>query len=363
MRDLAESQFQVEKVQQMADVWPRAKRVVALQEKASVAPLSMAADSPSPLLSSKDSIPTVSGWAPARIRVRERRNFSISLRMSEIVNNFATQTKNMKKTTFDWELYHKMYQFHKIASEQGVKLSAEKLRDHYEIPDRVARYYFFMVSNNYDQNLQRFNGNENRLIIPDVHAPFVKKGFLEHCVKAYHDYRCTKVTFLGDVLDNHYTSFWKADPDGMSAKDEVELAIKILAPWYSAFPEAEICIGNHDARIRRQAFDAGISEKWIKDYSEVIETPGWVWDDQFERMLYWDTSTIQGHWHTSSYTRWKVSEVTRLFAMQLGCGMDYKAYAAAYSKKSQKKPVIECGVVLDNGRIPIHLPMYLGEAA
>jgi hypothetical protein len=71
MRDLAESQFQVEKVQQMADVWPRAKRVVALQEKASVAPLSMAADSPSPLLSSKDSIPTVSGRLRVYVCARE----------------------------------------------------------------------------------------------------------------------------------------------------------------------------------------------------------------------------------------------------------------------------------------------------
>ena len=289
----------------------------------------------------------------------------------------------MKKTTFDLKLYHQMYQFHKIASEQGVRLSAEKLRDHFEIPDRTARYYHFMVSNNYSQALQgnKFRG-ENRLVISDIHAPFTKKGFLEHCVKAYHDYHCTKVTFIGDVIDNHYSSNYQADPDGMSAKDETTLAIEILQPWYNAFPEAEICIGNHDARIRRQAFEAGISEKWIKDYSEVLETPGWVWADDFDhydvryihgdgqggalngafqRVLYWDMSVVQGHWHTSSYVRWKVSEKNRFFALQLGCGIDREAYAMAYGKKSQKKLVISIGVVLDNGRIPINLPMYLGN--
>jgi len=286
----------------------------------------------------------------------------------------------MKKTTFDWELYHQMYQFHKIASEQGIRLSAEKLRDHFQIPDRVARYYFFMVSNNYNLNKSKFNGGENRLVIADIHAPFTKKGFLEHCVKAYHDYHCTKVTFLGDVIDNHYSSNYQADPDGMSAKDETDLAIEVVQPWFNAFPEAEISIGNHDDRIRRRAFDAGISTKWIKNYSEVLETPGWVWADYwdhfdvrythgdgpggalngaFQRVLYWDISVIQGHWHTSSYIRWKVSEKHRMFGMQLGCGIDREAYAMAYNKKSQKKLMICCAVVLDDGKVPIILPMYL----
>jgi len=287
----------------------------------------------------------------------------------------------MKKAQFNLELYHKMYQLYKISAEQGIKLYAESLSHHFEIPDRVARYYFFMVENNYNQTTQsnKIQG-ENRLIIPDLHSPFVKKGFLEHCVQAYHEYQCTKVSFLGDILDNHFSSFWKTDPDGLSAKDEIDLAIEILQPWYSSFPEAEVCIGNHDARIRRQAFDAGISEKWIKNYSDVIETPGWIWDDYFDhfdvryihgdgpggatngafnRMLHWRISVVQGHFHTSSYTRWSVSEKDRLYAMQCGCGMDYKVYAAAYGKKSQKKPVIECAVILDNGRIPVHLPMYL----
>ncbi len=287
----------------------------------------------------------------------------------------------MSKTQFNLELYHQMYQLYKISTEQGVKLYAESLGHHFEIPDRTARYYFFMVENTYNQVIQanKLKG-ENRLVISDIHAPFTKAGFLDHCVKAYHEYHCTKVTFIGDVLDNHYSSAYTADPDGMSAKDETDLAIEIIQPWFNAFPEAEICIGNHDFRIRRQAFDAGISERWIKDYSDVLETPGWIWADDFDhfdvmythgdgpggpingaynRMLHWDTSVVQGHFHTSAYTRWKVSVKTRLFAFQVGCGIDHKAYAFAYGKKSQKKLVIANGVVLDDGKIPILLPMYL----
>ena len=137
---------------------------------------------------------------------------------------------------------------------------------------------------------------------------------------------------------------------------------------------------NHDARIDRQAFDAGIASVWIKSYNDVLGTPEWVWDDQFDhfgvryvhgdgpgggingaynRAINWRMSVVQGHWHTSSMTRWSVSEKDRLFGLQLGCGIDEKAYAFAYGKKGLRRMVIECGVVLDNGKIPIHCPMYL----
>jgi len=284
------------------------------------------------------------------------------------------------KHPFNLKLYNELYQFYTIASSQGLLIKAEHLRNHFEIPDRIARYYYFMIQNSNKVNNNFLSNNENRLVIPDIHAPFVKKGFLEHCIQAYHNYQCTKVTFLGDILDNHFSSDYDTDPDGFSAKDETDLAIKMLQPWYNAFPKAEICIGNHDARIHRQAFTAGISKMWIKDYNEVLETPNWVWDDYFDRFnvryihgdgpggglngaytraLNWRTSVCQAHWHTSSFTRWSVSEIDRLFGFQLGCGIDHKAYAMAYGKKSMKKMVIECGVVLDNGRIPVHLPMYL----
>ena len=287
----------------------------------------------------------------------------------------------MSKTQFDIRLYNEMYQMVKIAKSQDVKLHAESLRDHFEIPDRTARYYFFMIDNQIRKEGESYlHKGENRLIISDIHAPFVKVGFLEHCIKVYHDFNCTQVTFIGDVLDQHFPSAYDVDPDGMSHKDETAMARAVLQPWYNAFPDAEVCIGNHDQRVHTQAFKAGIAKEWIRDYSDVMETPGWNWQESFDhfgvryvhghgpgggnngaynRMLHWDMSVVQGHWHTSSFTRWKVSESVRLFGMQLGCGIDIKAYAMAYGKTSMKKPVIECAVVLDNGRLPIHIPMYL----
>jgi hypothetical protein len=282
---------------------------------------------------------------------------------------------------FNWEIFNKMFQFSKIAKDQGLRIKAETLRNHFEIPDREARYYHFLI-----KNVDKFQPNfwnvrtENRLIIPDIHAPFVKKGFLEHCIKTYYQFNCTKVTFLGDVIDNNYSSRYVTNPDGLSAKSELDLAITTLKPWFDAFPDAEVCIGNHDDRIRIKAFEGGISTLWLREFKDVLQVPGWNFKEDFEhfdvlyvhghgpgggengcymRVLNWRRSVVQGHWHTSSYTRWTVSNYDRLFAFQLGCGIDHKAYAMAYAKMSKKKPIIECGVILDNGKIPIHLPMYL----
>jgi hypothetical protein len=48
----------------------------------------------------------------------------------------------------------------------------------------------------------------------------------------------------------------------------------------------------------------------------------------------------------------------RVFGMQVGCGIDHESYAMAYAKYG-KKPAIGCGVVLNNGKLPVNLLMEL----
>ena len=104
--------------------------------------------------------------------------------------------------------------------------------------------------------------SNNVLVIGDLHAPFIKKGYLEHCKKIYKKYKCNKVVFIGDIIDNHYSSFHDTDPDGFSAGQELDRAIAMVQKWYKAFPKAFVCIGNHDAIICRKAFSAGMSNRW-----------------------------------------------------------------------------------------------------
>jgi len=142
--------------------------------------------------------------------------------------------------------------------------------------------------------------------------------------------------------------------------DELDFAIQEVQKWVEEFPVADVCIGNHDRIIMRKAFDSQIPKRWVKSYNEVLGTD-WNWVD---RIVYDDVqyvhgeggtartkakndmmSTVQGHIHTQAYTEWMVGRNFKVFGMQVGCGVDCNAYAAAYAKNF-KKQAIGCGVVI-----------------
>jgi len=211
------------------------------------------------------------------------------------------------------------------------------------------------------------------LVIGDLHEPFCLDGYLEYCKKMRKKYRTNRTVFIGDVIDNHYSSYHETDADGMGGGDELKLAKKKIKKWYRAFPDADVTIGNHDRMIMRKAQTSAIPKEWIKNYCDVLDVPGWNFVD---RVVYDDVqyihgeagtartkcradmmSTVQGHLHTQCYTEWYVGANFRIFGMQVGCGIDHKSYAMAYAKRG-KKPAIGCGVIID-GETAINLPMNL----
>ena len=68
------------------------------------------------------------------------------------------------------------------------------------------------------------------LVIGDLHAPFIQEGYFEFCKHIYNVYNCNHTIFIGDIIDNHYSSYHDTDPDGMGGNDELSAAIKKLAP-------------------------------------------------------------------------------------------------------------------------------------
>jgi len=215
---------------------------------------------------------------------------------------------------------------------------------------------------------------ENRiLVIGDIHAPFELDGYFEFCKETYANYNCNKVIFIGDIIDNHYSSFHVSDPDGMGGGDELDRAINCVKKWYKAFSKADVLIGNHDRIIMRKAFDSQIPKRWVKSYNDVLGTTKWNWT---ERIVYDNVqyvhgeggtartkskndmmSTVQGHIHTQAYVDWAVGRNFKVFGMQVGCGVDGGSYAAAYAKNF-KKQAIGCGVVI-GGHTAINCLMNL----
>lgn len=209
----------------------------------------------------------------------------------------------------------------------------------------------------------------NVLVIGDLHQPFTRKGYREFCLEMKEKHNCETVVFIGDIVDGHYTSFHGTDPDSpYSGVGELEASKRAVKAWYEAFPKAFVTLGNHDSHANRKAFASGISSQWIKSVSEILETPNWVYSDEFtfddvkychgigrqadsrvkEDML----SCCQGHFHSKSYIRHFVGTHKRLFACQIGCGIDDKSFAFAYGKHFAKSH-INVGIIKDSGTLPI----------
>lgn len=220
------------------------------------------------------------------------------------------------------------------------------------------------------ENLTR---DETRvLVIGDIHEPFVRTGYLEYCLKIQAAYNCNRTVFIGDVIDNHYSSYHETDPDGMGGGQELERAIEGVRKWRDAFPVADVIIGNHDRLVMRKAFSSSVPRAWIKSYNEVLGT-NWNWTERIviDGVQYVHgeggtarnkaksdmMSTVQGHIHTQAYTEWLVGRNFKVFGMQVGCGVDAESYAAAYAR-AFKRQAIGCGVVI-GGHTAINCLMEL----
>jgi len=198
------------------------------------------------------------------------------------------------------------------------------------------------------------------LVIGDLHCPFELDGYFDFCLDTYDRFACNQVIAIGDILDNHYASYHETDGNGMSGGYELQEAIKHVDKWAQAFPVADVIIGNHDRLIMRKAFSSSVPREWIKDYNEVLGT-SWNWVERIEydgvQYVHGEggtartkakndmQSTVQGHIHTQAYVEWLVGNRSKIFGMQVGCGIDRDSYAAAYAKH-YKKQAIGCGVVI-----------------
>jgi metallophosphoesterase superfamily enzyme len=183
--------------------------------------------------------------------------------------------------------------------------------------------------------LQKMRESETRnvLVIGDLHEPFCLDDYLQWCIEQYYIYKCTEVVFIGDVIDNHFSSYHETSADGMGGADELEYAIKRIARWRNAFPSATVIIGNHDRIIMRKAQTSAIPSKWIKSYKEVLETPDWNFVERYvlDNVQYLHgeggeaatkckadmMNTVQGHLHTKSYVVNFVGQNYRVFGVQV----------------------------------------------
>jgi predicted phosphodiesterase len=220
----------------------------------------------------------------------------------------------------------------------------------------------------------------NVLVVGDPHIPFEHEGYLDFCKKTYKKYNCNIVVCIGDLVDNHAISYHEHDPDGLSPRDELVLAKKKIQKWVKAFPKVKICRGNHDLLFHRKAITHGIPLEATKSFQDIFELPKeWEYeyfymidDVKYEHGLKRSgkyahikasqqnmQSTVIGHLHSNAGVGWSANDLKIVFGMAVGCGIDRNSYAMKYGTSFVSKPILSCGIVLDNGKYPQVIPMEL----
>lgn len=217
------------------------------------------------------------------------------------------------------------------------------------------------------------------LVVGDLHLPYSRPGYLRFCKDIYKKYNCDKVIYIGDIVDLHSISFHVRQPEMPNPSAECALAKTEIKKWVKAFPKALVCIGNHDARPLRLAQTVNIPESLLKDYSDIWVTPNWIWNwdflidnvcymhgtdcggdyPAFNKVKTSGISHVLGHVHSVAGINWLASPKSRVFGMNVGCGINDNSMAFAYAKFARRRSIISCGVVIKG--IPYHEVCPIGK--
>jgi predicted phosphodiesterase len=220
----------------------------------------------------------------------------------------------------------------------------------------------------------------NILVIPDMHIPAEREGFLDFLLGVRKDYKCDEVFSVGDMFDFHGINFHEKETDYPSFTDEVEIARKHIIPWKKAFRKMKICIGNHDLLIYRKAKAIGLPDSMIRAWNETFDLPStWEWNTRFVHndVLFMHgtgfsgmcphinackqhrMNVVMGHTHSVCGVEYTASERDLLWGMCVGSGIDDKKVVFNYGQDTQRKSIISCGVIVNGGKLPIVIPMEL----
>lgn len=223
-------------------------------------------------------------------------------------------------------------------------------------------------------------GKEVVLGIPDLQTPFEHKHSFDFLDAVKKKYRPTKIVNIGDSMDAHALSRWVTDPDGMGPADEYKAAIEKLKVMYAIFPEGVEVISNHNERLAKRAYGAGIPSLFLKRYEEIMQyPPGWsiaphvkidsviyehghTQGGQYaaRNLAYHNgQSTVIGHHHSYAGIQYIATRSKMWWGMNIGCLIDLGAYAFKYAAEQKFKPTLGCGII-DRG-VPMFIPMRLNR--
>lgn len=233
-----------------------------------------------------------------------------------------------------------------------------------------------------------------QMFISDLQIPFEHEKALEFCkyVKRHFHIPDEGVYNVGDEVDEYWGSGWKKDPNAAhTATQEITETIERMRPWYDAFPQMRLAESNHGRRWMRKALEAEIPELMMRRYQSVIGCPrGWMWQSRWlirqkkpVLVEHGDRfggatphlkaaeanacNTAIGHHHSKfgiehSQTNGAMDGCPdeagfKVWGMVTSCLIAFEKYAFHYARAAKNKPQIGLGICLDEGSLPILVPM------
>lgn len=227
------------------------------------------------------------------------------------------------------------------------------------------------------------NGNRPEVVgvMGDLHEPFTHPNYLRFVQDTFRIHKVTTEVSIGDLFDHYSYSRFVKKPIAMTAKQEREMSIERIQPYYEAFPRLKVCLGNHDIRYIERVEEFGIDDAIIKDFKDIYKMPkGWTLYDEYENCLMINDvlyihgsayngekgakqaaineqmSVVMGHGHSFAGVHPVANKRKLMFGMNVGCGIDPGAYAFAYNKKDKFRPLLGCGIVFSSS-YAIWVPM------
>lgn len=220
-------------------------------------------------------------------------------------------------------------------------------------------------------------------IIGDTHLPYEHPEYLDFCIDTFKSQGVNQVIHIGDLFDHHAMSFHDSEPSLKGIYGERMEVQDKLGPWFDAFSDLTLIGGNHCRMPMRKLSKFGLDpDVYMKPLAEIYGFPkGWKMvnhvmqdnvlyhhgetamgvngfrNDAKDRMM----NTVSGHVHSNFGVSYTATDHRLVWGMAVGCGVDRESMAFAYGKFFKKKPILGCGVVKDNGKLPMCFPMDLGE--
>lgn len=189
--------------------------------------------------------------------------------------------------------------------------------------------------------------NNNVLVLPCIHEPFSTDKHRQHALDVYNWYKCGKVIFLGDLVDQSAISYHEKYVEGYSAMQEHKFAKEHIQKWSSLFPEAIWILGNHDRLPQRKANTAGIpASVWLRGFNEVYDIKWQIVKNYTYNGIHYKhgeektaiemakalgVPVVQAHRHSEHYVR-SISQ--NIWGVQTGVLFDKSAYAFHYAKEN-----------------------------